>query len=154
TNETFFVNLSHPVHALLATTQAQGIILDDDTVPLSITDVSVLEGNTGTTNAVFELCLARPHPMTVSVDFTTADGSAVAGADYIAASGTVTFAPGETNKSITVLVNGDLVDETNETFFVNLSNPVHALLTAAQAQGNILDDDTALTITRQPTNQI
>ncbi len=141
-DETFFVRLSNPTNISLVNTQAVGTILNDDTVPLSIAGVTVIEGNTGTTNAVFTLHLDRPHVLPVSVAFGTADGSAVASADYIATNGTVTFAPGETNKSITVLVNGDLVDETHEAFFVNLSNPLHAVLTSVQATGTILDDDT------------
>jgi hypothetical protein len=142
TNETFLVNLSNPFHAVLTSAQAIGTILDDDAVPLSITGATVLEGNIGTTDAVFALHLARPHVLPVSVDFATADGSTVAGADYIAASGTITFAPGETNKNITVLVIGDFIRETDEMFTLNLSHPVHATLVATQASGTILNDDT------------
>jgi Calx-beta domain-containing protein len=83
----------------------------------------------------------------VMVNYATADGTAVAGSDYVATSGTLTFAPGTTTQNITVLVNGDVVAEPNETFFVNLSSPVNATIADAQGVGTILNDDApAITI--------
>ena len=143
-NEIFLVrfsNLSDPTNVAVTPAQAVGTILDDDTVPLSITATTAFEGNSGTTNAVFALHLHHPHILPVSVDFATADGSAVANADYIAVSGTVTFAPGETDKSISVLVIGDLMHEADKSFFVKLSHPIHATLVSTQASGTILNDD-------------
>ncbi len=78
--------------------------------------------------ATFTLSLNVPSGRSLSVDYATADVTATAPADYLAASGTLTFAPGETSKQVTVLVNGDLLDEANETFRVNLSNPVNATI--------------------------
>lgn len=153
TDETFFVMLENPTNISLDQTKANGIILDDDTVGLSITGALVLEGNSGTTNAEFVVHLNRPHILTVSVDFATAEGSALGDEDYTPSIGTVMFAPGETTKTINVSVHGDLVDENNETFFVNLSHPLHAVLTTAQAQGTIMEDDFDLTITQQPADQ-
>ena len=83
---------------------------------------------------------ARPSPCprasteTVTVAYATANGTATAGSDYQAASGTLTFAAGETSKTITVLVNGDRLAESNETFFVNLSGPTNAII--ADGQGD------------------
>jgi hypothetical protein len=118
-----------------------------------MTDATVIEGNSGTTNAVFKIRLTTPQPVQVSVDYATADGSATAGRDYLATNGTLIFEPGETNKSVTIPVLGDLLDETNETFFLRLSNPTNISLNVTQAIGTIIDDDTALTITQQPGNQ-
>src|SRR5262249_512272 len=73
----------------------------------------------------------------------TADGTAVAGSDYTAAGGTLTFAPGETTKTVTVAVRGDTSDEPNETFFVYLSNPSGAPIADGQGVGTITDDDPA-----------
>ena len=108
---------------------------------LGIAGVTLTEGNTGSTNAVFRVSLSKTNDQTITVDFATADGSARAGQDYIAANGTLVFNPGETNKTITVPVLGDLLDETNETFFVSLSNPTNIVLAYTQAQGTIVDDD-------------
>ena len=77
----------------------------------------------------------------MSVDFTTADGTAVAGSDYAATSGTLTFAPGETSKDITVNVSGDTAAELSETFAVGLSNPTNGVLGTATATGTIVNDD-------------
>ena len=72
----------------------------------------------------------------VTVDYATANGTAVAPADYQAASGTLTFTPGQTTRQLTVLVNGDLLDEANETYFVNLSNPGNATIADGQGVGH------------------
>jgi hypothetical protein len=107
-----------------------------------IGDVIVTEGNGGTTAAVFNVRLVIGHAEVVSVDFNTVDGTATAGSDYLATSGTLIFNPGETNKTIVVPVLGDLLDEDNEMFFVRLSNPTNIILVQAEAVGTILDDDT------------
>ena len=99
------------------------------------------EGDTGTVNATFTVGLSAPSGLNVSVDFATADGTATAPADYKAASGTLTFTPGQTSKQVTVQVKGDLLDEANETYFVNLSNPSNATIADGQGVGTITDDD-------------
>src|SRR5439155_7138425 len=93
-------------------------ILDDDPLPsLSINNVSVTEGNSGTTSANFTVTLSAASGRTVAVNYATADGTATAPSDYVAIpTTTLTFSPGQTTKTITVPVNGDLVDETDETF--------------------------------------
>ena len=76
---------------------------------LSITDVTVVEGNSGTTNAVFTVSLSNPSYQAITVDYATSDGTATtADGDYTGASGTLSFAPGEVSKSLAVVVNRDL----------------------------------------------
>ena len=119
-------------------------IVDSSKQPaVSIGDAAVSESLSGTTNAVFTLSLSAATGRTVSVELLTADGSATAGQDYQPASGTFTFAPGETSKTFTVVVNGDTLDETNpETFFVDLTNPVNATIADGRGQGTINNNDT------------
>ena len=134
-NETFLVNLSSPTNATIADTQGQGTITNDDAVPsLTINDVTVTEGNSGTTNAVFTVTLSAVSGQTVTVNYQTADGSAtLANGDYAAASGTLTIPAKTASGTITVVVNGDTKFESNETFVVNLSGAGNA--TIADAQG-------------------
>lgn len=110
---------------------------------LSINDVTVTEGSGGApVPATFTVSLlGGPSPNPVTVHYATADGTATAPADYQAASGDVTFAPGETAKPVTVLVNPDTVDEPDETFTVNLSAPSGAGLVDPVGVGTIVDDD-------------
>lgn len=129
--ELFSLNLSAPSNATLADPAAQGTITDNDTVSVSIGNVTVTEGNAGTLNAVFTVTLSAVSGSTVTVDFATANGSATAPADYGATSGTVTFAPGEVAKQIIVSIVGETVVETNETFSVNLSNPTNATISGS-----------------------
>ncbi len=141
-NETLFVNLSNPTNATLADGQGLGTILNDDAVPaLSINDVTVTEGNSGTTNAVFTVSLSAVSGQTVTVNFATADGAAVAASDYVSTNGLLTFAAGATNQTVTVRVNGDLLNEGKEKFFVNLSNPTNATISDSQGLGTINNDD-------------
>src|SRR5262249_55230686 len=105
---------------------------------VAISNVSVVEGDSGTTNAVFTVTLASSSTQTVIINYATANGTALAGSDYVAASGTLTFNPGETTKPITVQVNGDTTDEPDETYFVNLSSSTAG---TAQALGTIVNDD-------------
>jgi hypothetical protein len=108
-----------------------------------IGDVLSAEGNSGTTDFVFDVALDAAHSIPVSVDFATEDSSAtVADNDYVAASGTLTFTPGDTSKTITVQVIGDTTFEPNEVFRVLLSNPVNAGIGKGSGQGTIFDDDT------------
>jgi Calx-beta domain/Bacterial Ig-like domain (group 1) len=107
----------------------------------SIDDVSVLEGNSGTANAVFTVSLDSASATPVTVDFATADGTATTPSDYASASGTLTFAPGETTKTVSVSVNGDLLVEPDESFLVNLLNAVGATIADGQGDGTIVNDD-------------
>ncbi|MDY3557767.1 autotransporter-associated beta strand repeat-containing protein [Gemmata sp. JC673] len=109
----------------------------------SISGATTVEGNEGTRAVTFTVTLEKPSAQTVTINYATVDETAVAGSDYVAASGTLTFAPGETSKTITVLVNGDTLAEANETFAVVLSNPVNATLFGLRGIGTIINDDTA-----------
>ncbi len=148
-NETFFVNLTSPTNAPLADSQGKGTITNDDPAPpsLSIADVSVTEGNSGTVNAVFTVTLSAASTQTVTVKFASANGTAVSTADYVSKTGTLTFNPGVTSQTITVVVNGDTLHEAAETFLVNLTSPTNAILADGQGVGTIEDNDLTPSIT-------
>jgi hypothetical protein len=110
---------------------------------LSIDDVSVVEGNSGTTNATFNVTLSPPSTGTVTVAWATADGTATAGSDYTAGSGTLTFPPGTTTAPVTVAVRGDTASEPPETFFVDLSGASGATIVRSRGQATIVNDDNA-----------
>jgi probable HAF family extracellular repeat protein len=139
-NETFLLNLSQPAGAVIADGQGLGTILDDEP-RLTINDVAKTEGNSGTTLFVFTLTLSAPSDVAVTVNFATANGTAKSGEDYNAQSGTVTFAPGQTSRTISIVVKGDRKRESSETFFVNLTSGAGALLLDSQGKGTILNDD-------------
>jgi uncharacterized protein YhjY with autotransporter beta-barrel domain len=146
-SETFFVNVTNVVNAVVVDGQGVGTIVNDDPVPsLSIDDVTVVEGNSGITNAVFTVALGAPSGQTVSVNYATADGTATQPADYTATSGTLTFTPGQTTRTISVPVVGEIVPEASETFFVNLSGATNATLADNQGTGTITNDDVPVTV--------
>ncbi len=124
-----------------------GFVCDAGSPPgmpsLSIGPVSVTEGQSGTTVATFTATLSPISAQTVTVNYSTANGTATAGSDYVAKSGTLTFAPGVSTRPISVTVNGDTTVEPNETFSVTLSSPTNAVLGTATGTGTILTDDTA-----------
>ena len=109
---------------------------------ISIGDVARAEGHTGQTAFVFTVRLSQASSREVSVKFATVNGSATSGdGDFMGKSGTLKFAPGETTKTITVLVNGDAKVEPDEQFFVNLSRTRNVVIADAQGVGTILNDD-------------
>jgi len=111
---------------------------------ISINDVTVREGDAGTKSAVFTVTLSRSSNQNVTVNFSTANNTAIAGSDYMTQTGTLIFNAnaGETTKPITVLVIGDTVPEPNKNFFVNLTNPTGGFTIArGQGVGTIIDDD-------------
>src|SRR5207247_2309843 len=118
--EQFLVDLSGAVNASIDNATGTGRILDNDTRTLSINDVTVVEGDGGPTNAVFTVTLSEAAAAPVTVNFATRNNSAVSGTDYIPSAGTMTFAPGVTSQSITVVVTGDSAPESTEQFFVDL----------------------------------
>jgi hypothetical protein len=113
---------------------------------LNIGDVTITEGNAGTRAAALTVTLSAASSQSVTVAYATGNGTATAGSDYQAASGTLTFAPGETSKTVTVLVYGDRVGEPNETFVVNLSGATNATIADGQGQGTIVDDEPRISI--------
>ncbi|MFN2302563.1 MAG: Calx-beta domain-containing protein, partial [Anaerolineales bacterium] len=117
-----------------------------DAIPdITITDViSVTEGDSGTTDAVFSVILSEAYTQTVFVNYDTEGGTATPGVDYISVSDIVTFSIGITTQLVTVPIQGDYFDELNETFTVTLSNPISGTLGEPFiGLGTIIDDDTA-----------
>ena len=155
--EAFVVNLSGASGAVIADGQGTGTIIDDDPAPLptvSIGDASAVEGklntkgkNAGTpqrTSMTFTVTLSAASAQSVTVDYATADDSAtLADNDYEAASGTVTFSPGQTSKTITVTIVGDNNIEPDEDFTVNLTNVSGASIDSASGTGTIVNDDSS-----------
>ncbi len=141
TDETFVVNLSNAVNASLDDTQGEATILDDDPEPsLGIADKTVVEGS-GNKNVSLTVTLSPASGKTVTVDYATGPGTATAGSEYTPKSGSLTFTPGQTNKSLSLTTKGDLIDEPNENFVVNLTNPQNAGISDNQATVTIQDDD-------------
>ena len=112
---------------------------------ISINDVILSEGNSGTQTLQFTVDRTNPAG-TLTVDYATANNTATAGSDYVAASGTLSFADGEASKTISVTINGDTTPEDNETFFVNLSNASTGVIADGQGQGTITNDDNHLPV--------
>ena len=141
-DETFGVRLSNPVDAFISDEFALATIADDDAAPsLSIDDVQLAEGNTGTTTARFTVTLSAPSASTVRVTAATADGTAIAPGDYTAVAPTaITFA-GTTTQTVDVTVNGDGDPEADETFTVQLSGAVNATVADGVGLGTIRDDE-------------
>jgi photosystem II stability/assembly factor-like uncharacterized protein len=142
-DETFRLLLSNPTNALVLVNNVLTIVDDDEPPAVSIGDVSVSEGNSGTQNAVFNVTLSAPSGKFLRVQYTTANGTATAGTDFTPAQNFsfIEFSPGQTTKPLTVQVIGDTTVEADETFFVNLSNPFNATIIDAQGTGTIRDDD-------------
>lgn len=111
------------------------------TPSISVRDAVVVEGNSGTTQATFVVALSAATSQSVTCSFATSNGTATAGSDYVATSGALTFAPGEVEKPVVVLVNGDTVDEAQETFFLDISNVQNATVNSNRGTGFINDDD-------------
>jgi aryl-phospho-beta-D-glucosidase BglC (GH1 family) len=142
--EAFTLHLSNPRLATLAGADGEGTILDAGEPALPTVragDVTVTEGDTGTTAAVFTVTLSAPSAQPVTAAYATADGTALAGGDYLPAGGTLTFAPGVTRQTVAVAVVGDRAAEPTETFRLVLSNPTHATLGSDHATGTVADND-------------
>jgi Calx-beta domain-containing protein/VCBS repeat protein len=140
----FYVNLSAASGATVLDSLGVGTIVDNDPPPtITITSkVSGKEGNKNSTTITFVVTLSAPSEKEVRVNYATANGTAsTVDSDYIARSGTLVFAAGQTGKNIAVTVRGDKKKEANETFFVNLSDATNATIVGSQGVGEILNDD-------------
>lgn len=147
-DETITVELFNGVGASVVDPQAVGTIVNDDAAPsITIEDVSLLEGAAGTKMATFAVSLAPSSGRSVSVNFYTSNGTALSGSDYVTASGTLTFEPGETSGLVSVTINGDLLSEADELFYVNLSGAQNASINDDLASGTVLSDDALPLIT-------
>ena len=138
-DETFFLNLTTPTNATIADAQGVGTIINDDAIPtISINNITNIEASSSFS---FTVTLSNPSEAPITVQFATADGTATAGADYVAASGTITFTSLLTSVSLDVSYLSDTLDEDNETFFVNLTNPTNATIANGQGVATITDND-------------
>jgi len=144
----FFVNLSGAVLGTI--TDGQGIvtIIDNDPAPppptISISDVSIAEGNAGTSDAVFTVTLSAAFGVPVTVNVATADGTAIAGTDYTPLGlTTLTFAPGDTSLTVRIPIIGNQRFEPDKSFTVNLSGASIGTIVKGQGVGTILNDDAA-----------
>lgn len=142
-DEYFHVHLENATNAKLGSATQTGYIIDDDTIPsISISDAALYEGNSGTKLMTFTVTLSQASNKQVRVNYATANGTAqTGGGDYVAKSGTITFKPGETSKSVTISIKGDRKYESDEYFFVNLSGASGAPIEDRQAKGWIYNDD-------------
>lgn len=145
-NETFLVNVTNVTGAVVGDATGQGTIQNDDSPVLSINDVSVSEGPSATTTILtFTVTSTLPAPAGgITFDIATADNTATAGSDYVARTLTSQTIPaGQSTYPFDVTINGDLLVEPNETFFVNLSSPSGATIGDGQGVGTIQNDDVA-----------
>ncbi len=141
-NKTFSLKLSNPAHATLARTTATCTVVDTLAAPaITISDVSVQEGGAGKANAkaTFTVTLSTASQQAISVHYATANGTAVASKNYLAASGVLAFAAGTTKQTVSVPVINDTVPQPNKTFYVNLTSPVGATLARAKATATVID---------------
>src|SRR5262249_41360528 len=140
---TFLVNLSNATNATIADVQGAGTIVDDEP-RVSISDVTKKEGKKGqSTSFTFTVTLSSAYDQPVTMSFQTVTGTAATGDnDYVAKSGTITFLPGETTKTIAIEVKGDSKKEADETFYLDLFGlSGNALFTKNRGIGTILNDD-------------
>lgn len=143
-NETYFVNLSSPTNATIATAQGGGTIFDDDGPTLSVGNASVTEGNSGFLNAVFTVTLSAPSVQAITVNYATGVGTATPNVDYQRAfSGTLFIPAGALSGTFNIRVFSDFEIEADEQFTVNLQNPGSATIAPGQGTGTgtILNDD-------------
>lgn len=145
-NESLFVNLSSPTGATISDGRGVGTIFNDEPVTLpsllSISDVSKAEGNSGITTFTFTISRSGGTTATSTVAWSTVNGSASAGSDYVAVQPTkVTFNPGDTTKTVSVSVLGDRNREATENFLVKLSAPTGAGFKDDTGVGYIVNDD-------------
>lgn len=129
------------------TTQATATVLDDDTTvapSVSVGDSAVVEGNSGTQNAVFTVTMSAPRLSSTPVQYETANGTATAGSDYVAKVGTGSIPAGAVTAKISILINGDLLAEGTETFKLKVTGTGSSGVSTDHdvASGKVLDDDT------------
>jgi Ca2+-binding RTX toxin-like protein len=132
------------------TTAVTGTINNDDFSQLSINNITVVEGQNS--NAILTVTVNNPNPQAISVNYTTAPVNATANVDYTSKTGTITIAPNTSTATITIPILNDNLNEANETFAINLSNPVNATLTNNKGIVTISDTLTANVTTTLPAN--
>ncbi len=142
-NETYRVTLSNPANATITTAIGTGTITDNDAAPsIAIDDVSLTRGQRrDVERELHAVTLSAPSGQTVTVRATTANGTATQPADYTSSNLILTFLPGTTTQTFAVTVAGDVLDEADDTFVVNLTTPTNATIADTQGLGTIVDDD-------------
>ncbi|MDY6805661.1 MAG: Calx-beta domain-containing protein, partial [Cyanobacteriota bacterium] len=146
-DEQFFVLLSDATNATIADDVGLGLIENNDkNVSVSIDDVTIKEGNAGQKQAQFVVSLDEASGQTIKVDYRTADSTAIAGSDYRAKTGTLTFQPGQKTKRIRVPVLGDRQIENDEFFWVNINNPSNVEIERQWGLATIQNNDTVPSI--------
>jgi hypothetical protein len=139
--ETFALNLSNPVGAVIGDGSAVGTIVDGDPPPgLSVTDCAIAEGG-GLSECQFSIYRLGPTAQTVTVDYATSNFTAQAPSDYLSTSGTLTFPPDTGALPLNVTIQGDAANELDEIYHLILSNPVNGALQDPIGEGLILNDD-------------
>jgi len=152
--ETVIFNITGFTNALLgAVTSHTSTITDDDGVPtLSVLDTSITEGDAGTVLATISVNLAGSSASGASVTYTTVNGTATAGSDYTATSGTLNWGAGISGiQTFQITINGDTLGELNETLFTSLSIPVNATIANGTGTLTILNDDLSLLVSTAET---
>ncbi len=145
--ETFFVNVTSVLGANVVDAQGVGTITNDDPLPqINTSNISVLEGNSGTANAVVTVTLNAASGQTVTVSYATADGTATQPSDYTSTSGTLTFTPGTVSQTIIIPVIGDTLPEANEIFSVGLFGATNATINVPTSFVTITNDDVPVTV--------
>ncbi len=147
-NESFVLNLSGATNGTIIDGQGVGTIVNDDIPALSmaINDISLNEGQRNSRIFEFTVSLSGVASQAVSVNYATANGTAIAGIDYAAKSGTLIIPVGASSRFIAITVFGDRTFEPNETFFVNLTGAVNASIADSQGVATIRNDDHALRV--------
>lgn len=140
-DEGFVVQLSNAVHGTLARAIAVVTIEDDDGPLVLMSSVAVDEGDQGIKLASFQFRLSAPSPQTVFFQYATADDTAIAPVDYSSVSGLVRFLAGSLTQNVQIVIKGDISREPDESFFLNLFNPVDLTLATSRLMGTILNED-------------
>jgi len=141
-SETFKLNLNNVDVGVLVKSQGTATIVNNDPPPtVSLVDLTINEGDFGTNTLRLGLSLSQASEKPISVSYATADGTALAGSDYVTTSGTASFAAGQTVAEIIVPIIVDVVEEPAETFTLNLSNPMNVTISRGQATITITNDD-------------
>ncbi|HYG28886.1 MAG TPA: Calx-beta domain-containing protein [Allosphingosinicella sp.] len=145
-DESFLVNVTNVTGASVSDGQATGTIQNEDLPPIpvaNVADVAVAEGNSGVSYLTFTVTLSFAPASPVTIDYATSNGTAIAGNDYLAVGGQLSFAMGETVKTIAVPIVGDTIPEASETINLTLSNPSGATIGDGAAIGTITNDEAA-----------
>jgi hypothetical protein len=142
--ETYFLDISNVQNATVSSSRGNGFIVDDDGPTISINDVSVTEGNSGTKAATFTLTLSGSSVEAIAVRVVTSQGTATASSDFTPINLVVVFQPGIVSRTFDVDIIGDTNLESNETFSVNITEAFATTVTDGEGVGTILDDDVLL----------